>query len=264
MLLLLKLTLAPLLVAIATTATRKWGPKVGGLLMGLPLTTGPIFVFLAIDQGTHFAAGATVGVLYGLIGLAAFAVAYVIVSGRTGWTGSLPFAVCTFFLFSIAARRLGTDVVVAGVAALLALLLATLLIPRPAPGTARLPPSWWDLWVRMITVAALTLALTAVAARLGPVLSGIVGTYPIAITVVLTFTHAQFGRDAAVAMLRGSALAWIAFATCFLAIGLLIEAWGIALSMSIGALAAVMTSALVLWFDRRVALPSEGRNVQNS
>jgi hypothetical protein len=61
MTLLLKLTLAPLLVAAATLVAQKWGPRVGGLLMGLPLTTGPIFLLLAIDQGPHFAAGATVG-----------------------------------------------------------------------------------------------------------------------------------------------------------------------------------------------------------
>ncbi len=46
--LLLKLTLAPLLVAAATLVARKWGPRVGGLLLGLPLTTGPIFLFLAL------------------------------------------------------------------------------------------------------------------------------------------------------------------------------------------------------------------------
>ena len=63
MMLLLKLTLAPLLVAAATLVAQKWGPRVGGLLMGLPLTTGPIFLLLEIDQGPHFAAGAAVGIL---------------------------------------------------------------------------------------------------------------------------------------------------------------------------------------------------------
>lgn len=49
MVLLLKLTLAPLLVALATLVARRWGPKVGGIVVGLPLSTGPIFLFLAID-----------------------------------------------------------------------------------------------------------------------------------------------------------------------------------------------------------------------
>ena len=55
MLLLLKLLLAPLLVGLATLAARRWGPKIGGIVVGLPLSTGPIFLFLAIDQGLGFA-----------------------------------------------------------------------------------------------------------------------------------------------------------------------------------------------------------------
>src|SRR5690242_8579977 len=254
--LLLKLTLAPLLVAAATLVARKWGAKVGGLLMGLPLTTGPILLFLAIDQGPRFAAKASVGILFGLVGLAAFALAYAVSTNRFRWAGCLAFAVAAFFAFSVAACWLGSDVVVAALTACAALLLAISLIHKPRLGAAPPPPPWWDLWVRIIAVAALTLATTAVAARLGPVLSGIVGTYPVAITVVVTFTHVQLGRNAVLAMLGGSVLSWFAFASCFLAIGLLIEELGIALSMILGVVAAVVTSILVLGIDRAVATRS--------
>jgi hypothetical protein len=263
LMLLLKLTLAPLLVATATLMARKWGAKVGGLLMGLPLTTGPIFLFLTIDQGPRFAAKASVGILFGLMGLAAFALAYAVSSNRFGWAVCLAFAVAAFLAFAVAARWLGSNVVVAALAACAALLLAASLIRKPMLAAAP-PPPWWDLWVRIIAVAALTLATTAVAARLGPVLSGIVGTYPVAITVVVTFTHVQLSRDAVLAMLRGSVLSWFAFASCFLAIGLLVEELGVAVSMSVGVLAAVVTSVLVLWIDRVVALRSVPHKVQNS
>ena len=247
--LLLKLTLAPLLVAAATLVAREWGPRVGGLLLGLPLTTGPIFLFLSIDQGPRFAAVAAVGILFGLSGLAAFAVAYAAASSRTGWVAALASATAAFFAFSAVAGRLGNDVVIAGLAAWLVLVFAASLIGRPEPGIARAAPPWWDLWVRTLAVAVLTLAITAAAARLGPMLSGIVGTYPVAITVVITFTHAQLGRNAALAMLRGNVLSWIAFASCFLAIGLSLDALGIAPAIGLGTLAAVTTSVLVLWTD---------------
>jgi hypothetical protein len=255
--LLLKLILAPLLVATATLMARKWGAKIGGLLMGLPLTTGPIFLFLAMDQGPRFAAKASVGILFGLIGLAAFALAYAVSSNKFGWAGCLAFAVAAFLAFAVAARWLVSNVVVAALAACVALLLATSLI-RKSNLAATHPPPWWDLWVRMVAVAALTLVITAVAAKLGPVLSGIVGTYPVALTVVVTFTHVQLGRDAVLAMLRGSVLSWFTFASCFLAIGLLIEELGIVVSMSLGVLVAVVTSVLVLWIDRTIALRSIG------
>jgi len=50
-------------------------------------------------------------------------------------------------------------------------------------------------------------------------------------------------------MLRGNVLSWIAFASCFLAIGLSLDALGIAPAIGLGTLAAVTTSVLVLWTD---------------
>jgi hypothetical protein len=236
MMLLLKLTLAPLLVAAATLAARKWGPRVGGILLGLPLTTGPIFLLLAIDQGPRFAAAAAVGILFGLVGLAAFAVAYAAASRRTGWVASLASATVAFFAVSTGARRLGSDVVSAGLAAWFAQGLATSLIRGPESGIAPATPPWWDLWVRMLAVTALTMAVTTAAARLGPVPSGIVGTYPVAMTLVITFTHRQSGRDAVLAMLRGCVLSWISFTNCFLAIALSLEALGTAPAIGLGLL----------------------------
>ncbi|HET7343490.1 MAG TPA: hypothetical protein VFL90_18640, partial [Methylomirabilota bacterium] len=56
--LLLKLAATPLLIAGASLAGRRWGPAVGGWLVGLPLTSGPVAVFLALEHGAAFAAAA--------------------------------------------------------------------------------------------------------------------------------------------------------------------------------------------------------------
>jgi hypothetical protein len=250
MLWLLKLTLAPLLVAVATLVARRWGPKAGGILVGFPLTTGPIFLFLAIDQGLDFAQRAVVGILLGLVGLSAFALAYALVSLRTGWFGSLVVAAVGFFVVSVGVGRGDMGMVGSAGAAFAALLFVTLMIPRPQLDAVTVKPPWWDLWLRMSAAAVLTLTITAAATRLGPVFSGIVGTYPVVSTVVMTFTHQQWGREAAVAMLRGTVLSWIAFVSCFLAIGLTLKPYGLAPSIGIGAAAAVVTSFLVLRIDR--------------
>ena len=70
--------------------------------------------------------------------------------------------------------------------------------------------------------------------------SGIVGTYPV-------------GREAAIAMLRGSVLSWIAFVSSFFVIGLALNPYGLAASLGLGALAGVGTTILVLWIDRVAA-----------
>ena len=58
-LLLAKVVLTPLFIAAVTLAGRRWGPAVGGWLAGLPLTSGPVSVFLALEQGPGFAARAS-------------------------------------------------------------------------------------------------------------------------------------------------------------------------------------------------------------
>jgi hypothetical protein len=250
MLLLLKLTLAPLLVALATLATRRWGPKIGGFVVGLPLSTGPIFLFLAIDRGLDFAETACVGILFGLVGLAGFALVHAAVSRRAGWAPSLVFSAIAYFIISVAVSGyVVSEVVPAGVAAYVALLLAALVICRPQSQASRSVSPWWDICFRMLVAAALTVSITAAAEQLGPVFSGIVGTFPVVTTVVVTFTHHQWGRDAAIAMLRGSVLSWIALVSCFLATGLVIKPFGLAASLGLGALAAVGTTILVLWVD---------------
>jgi hypothetical protein len=251
MLLLLKLTLAPLLVALATLVARRWGPKVGGIVIGLPISTGPIFLFLAIDQGVDFAERACVGILFGLVGLAGFALVYASVSRYAGWAVSLCLSAAAFFGVSAGIGSSGlSNMAEAGPAAYAALLLTVSLIRRPRLAAARPASPWWDIWFRMIAAAVLTLAITTAADRLGPTFSGIVGTYPVVTTVIMTFTHHRFGRETAVAMLRGTALSWIGFVSCFLVIGLTLRPYGLATSLGLGALATLATTIVVLWIDR--------------
>src|ERR1700694_151832 len=83
--LLLKLILTPLLLGGVTLVGRKFGPTVSGWLVGLPLTSGPVSFFLALEQGTKFAAHAAQGTLMGVISLSAFCVVYCWLSLRFGW-----------------------------------------------------------------------------------------------------------------------------------------------------------------------------------
>lgn len=61
--LLLKLLLTPALIAAASLAGRQWGQAVSGWFVGLPLTSGPIAFFVALDQGVGFAAATALGAL---------------------------------------------------------------------------------------------------------------------------------------------------------------------------------------------------------
>src|SRR6266566_6664580 len=85
-LLLAKLLLTPLLIAAVTLAGRRWGPAVGGWLAGLPLTSGPVSLFLVLEQGPAFAAQAAVGTLAGLVGVGCFCLVYARLARSRSWT----------------------------------------------------------------------------------------------------------------------------------------------------------------------------------
>jgi hypothetical protein len=106
--LVLKLVITPLLIAAATLVARRWGPGVGGWLAGFPLTSAPVSVFLALEQGRDFAAEAAVGTLLGLTALAVFCLAYGRAARRVGWAGSAAaglgaFGVCLALLGAVPA-----------------------------------------------------------------------------------------------------------------------------------------------------------------
>ncbi len=84
-LLALKLLLAPLLVVASSLAGRRWGSRVAGILVVLPIVAGPILLILYLDHGSRFAAEAARAATLGIVPLALFAVLFGYLSRRHGW-----------------------------------------------------------------------------------------------------------------------------------------------------------------------------------
>src|SRR6266850_3800757 len=99
----LKVVLTPTLIGLASLTGRKWGAAVSGWLVGLPLTSAPIALFLALEQGTTFASRAAHGILFGLVSLALFCLTYSWLAFRLSWLLTMlaswvAFFAATFFL----------------------------------------------------------------------------------------------------------------------------------------------------------------------
>src|SRR6266700_763106 len=97
MLVAFKLLLAPVLIGLVSLAGRRWGPAVSGWLVSLPLTSAPVILFLAIDQGTAFASSAAQDTLLGVVSMATFGEVYCWFSFRFGWLGSMLAGWSAFF-----------------------------------------------------------------------------------------------------------------------------------------------------------------------
>lgn len=251
-LILLKLGLTPGLIGLATLVSRRWGPAVGGLLIALPLTSGPVLFLLALEQGTAFASDATEGSLTGTAAVATFCLAYARVGrDRRWWPGFL--AGCAGYAtvaLALQPLMVGHDlalivVAVAAPTASLALLPARISLPLA------LPPAWWDLPARMLVGAGLVVGITSFSMVIGPQLSGLLATFPIFITVLAVFTHRREGPARAALLLHGALAGMFGAIVFFVVIRLFLVAWGVPLGFGAASAAALAIQGLALSRIRR-------------
>ena len=248
-----KLLLAPSFVVCASLAARRFGPRVGGLIAGLPVVAGPILLAYALAHGTGFAAGAAVGTLLGLVSLIAFVVVYARLAARVAWgasmlAGWLAFALATA-LFSALAVPAGAALAIAGCGLLGGLLLTPRARTevRPAAEAPR-----WDLPMRAACALALVLTLTAVAGWLGPRLSGLLAPFPIIATVLATFTHAQRGSGEVQHLLRWLLGGYGAFALFCFTLAVSLRPLGTAPAFALAGAVALLTQGAILTLMARL------------
>jgi hypothetical protein len=259
-LLAVKLLLAPNFVVGASLAARRFGPRVGGVVGGLPVVAGPILLVYALAHGRSFAAGAAAGTLLGVVSLAAFVVVYARLAGRMFWgasmlAGWLAFAVATV-VFSELSIPAGAALALAGAG----LLVGLAALPRPgSQPLAGVRPPVWDLPLRAACALALVLVLTAVAGWLGPQLSGLLAPFPVITTVLATFTHAQRGTDELLRLLRGMLAGFGAFALFCFTLAVTLAKLDTAGAFALATGLALLTQACLLAITRRAQLATPSR-----
>ena len=217
-LLLLKVLLAPALVLGTSLAGRRWGPRVAGVLITLPIVAGPILLILLFEQGAAFASRAANASLLGLVATGAFGVIFAAAARRFSWAVTLALSWAAVLAVDLAVYRVHLPVVFGLVVAVVAMQGSAALLRRrmdgPVPANTDWP--WWDLPARAVATAALVLAVTGAAELLGPAVAGILTPFPIAVSVVCGFVLAEEGSAAAVVLLEGVLRGMTGFAVfCF-------------------------------------------------
>ncbi|HEY7651535.1 MAG TPA: hypothetical protein VIG07_01840 [Methylomirabilota bacterium] len=243
----LKLVVTPVLIGAATLAGRRWGQAVGGWLVGLPLTTGPVAFFIALDHGEPFAAAAALGSLGGAAAEAAFSLTYGWLALRGPWPLALLAGSAAFAGLAVALQWLTGGPLLLFVVAIGSLALALRLMPAKPTSPVPPPPPRWDLPARMVLATVVVLLITALAPRLGPRLSGVLATYPLFAAILTAFAHHLEGAGAAVSVLRGLLFGLFAFASFCLVLAVSLVHLGIAVSFAAAIVVALTVQAISLW-----------------
>jgi hypothetical protein len=201
-----KILVTPTLMWAVSAAARRWGSLVGGLLSGLPLTSAPISIYLAAEQGERFAAEAAIGSVEGLGAVTASYLAYALCAPRMGALAALCLALAAFGASGVLLHGLVRPGLWLATAIDLPLMALVVALCPPAGAPVRRPrPPRWDMPARLAAATILVLLVSGLAPLLGPGLSGVLAPIPIISWPLIAFARLQDGIGASLEVVRGSA-----------------------------------------------------------
>ena len=248
MLLILKLTLTPLVVLIATLVARRFGTRAGGVVTGLPLSAGPVSAFIAAEHGLAFAADTATALVLSVVSIAGFASGYRIAGPRFGWLGGIALGFSIHLCATALLARL--PVILPGAVALaVAALLAALAFVgrRGQPNRAIQSTRAWELPLRIVVATTLVLVVTAAAEVIGPRVAGLLTTLPIIASVIIVSAHRAGGASEALLAVRGHLLGTLSLGSFFAVVASLIESAGPIAAYGAAIVMAIAVNRLLIW-----------------
>jgi hypothetical protein len=248
MTIILKLVLTPVLIAVATLAARRYGPALGGWLAGLPLVSGPLLIFLALDEGPDFAAAAALAGLLGLVAVAGFCTAYVLAARRAGWLPAALAGIGAYLLCATFLAHLSVGPAVSFFLAIAAIFSSRAVAGRPSLEAPSCAPAWWDIPLRMASAAAMVFAISECALSLGARWSGLLSPFPVFTSIMAVFSHREFGQAGARRLLSGVITGCAASAAFFLFVGMMAGRHSLFYTYSVSTGASLAVSWLCLLF----------------
>ncbi len=195
-------------------------PFIGGIVLALPIVVGPSYFFLNLQQDADFMRQAIV-VALGMIGaVLCFLTAYIRLIGRQAAPVALLGALLAWLLAALIVRYLPPELPwmlgFALAAALLAWLANRGVVQLAGNGSSSKPSPGYDVTLRGLCAGLLVALVTLLANRLGPLGSGLLATFPVALTVVCLFLLRRFDRFTARAALASTQIGLSSHAAFFI------------------------------------------------
>ncbi len=236
-------------IVIVAVISERVGPFFGAMVASLPVYTGPVYVFLALDHPPHFLAQVATA------SVAAFAVIpiYLLIYGLMAHAGRsmlLSLAVSSGAWLSIAVfvQLYDWSLPEALLFAIPIFSAALLLAPRftdavPQKAGAR---SWADLVVRVLLVTIVVGIVNAVSPFVPTQLTGILSIMPTVTTSLILVLHNRIGGPATAALLAHSIGGLIGMLLAITLVAATTVKWGPALSLSLALAVSVSWNLMLI------------------
>ena len=201
-----KVAAAAIIVVAASRATERAGPLLGAMIATLPVSAGPVYVFLAIDHGAAFISEAARTSVASTSAIAAFIVAHALAAQRFATFASLALAMLAWFAATFALQLHDWSLAEACLLCGGVLLVAIRGLRRHAVAVDAppVPRARFDLVLRALLVAAVVVATTFAGHALGPATAGLLATYPVVFTCLIVILQPRCGGPFTVSVLVNS------------------------------------------------------------
>jgi hypothetical protein len=242
-------------VVLASVLAELLGPVWGALIISLPVTAGPVYVFMVLEHETAFVAAAALNGFAANAATGLFLIVYARRATDRGLLRALGPAALAWLAVAVpisavswtplTAFLLNAAVYGAGAATTrpaATVLARSAVVARPRPR---------DLVVRAAAVALFVTSLLALSTALGPARTGVIAAYPVTLTSTFVILHRRVG-GAAMARLASITIRGVfGFGLTLLTLHLLIQPLGAGLALAAALLVSLVYSAGLLAIQRR-------------
>ena len=198
-----KVACAVVIVIAAARAAERAGPFLGAMVATLPVSTGPIYVFLAIDHGAAFIAQAAIMSVASTAATVAFVAGHALAAQRFSTPGSLAIATLVWFSVALLLQLHAWSFAEACLLLAASFALAMRGLKRfaiaAAPGAG--PGTRFDLPLRGLLVATLVIATSLASRAFGAEVTGLLAAYPVVFTSLILILQPRGGGAFASAVL---------------------------------------------------------------
>jgi hypothetical protein len=244
-----------LIVVLASVLAEAVGPFWGALVASMPVSSGPAYVFLAMQHDGEFVAASA---LSGFAANAATGMLLIVYAIRASRPRGRPLsaAISTWLAVSVMIRQIGWTPTTALLLNLVVYGMGFLMLRHISTSSHRngrvMVRRRFDLPVRATAVALFVSAVVVASSLLGPGATGAATAFPISLISVIIISRPRIGR-AASALLAVTALrAMLGFGLALLVLHLAIRPWGVTPALSVALFVSLSWSAGLLALNGRL------------
>jgi len=248
-----KMAVTAAFLLVATVTAERAGPLIGGLVATLPISAGPVYVFLALDHDAAFIAQSALGSLVTNALNTVFAVAYTLLAQKRSLPVSLAGAFAIWIAMSFGIGAVNWTLLLA--AFNLAIVAVSLWIVHPLRHV-RVPPfraRWYDLVLRAAMVAVLVGVVVTLSFTIGPTLSGNFAVFPIVLTSIIIILHRRIGGPATAAIMANAVIGLGGFGIAIGSLCLTAERLGSPLALTLTLAISIACNVIIFFMRQRAA-----------